>query len=86
MSLSRHVRKGVQDGILRHIYVQQLVASNFTKNRESVEGELCLNVTVSFSIIVVCHCVMFQKQYFEQTGMEGHKQTLRGARLSWPPQ
>ena len=29
-----------------------LVASNFAKNRENVQGELCLNVIIPFSIIV----------------------------------
>ena len=27
------------DGIFRHIYVKQLVASNFAKNRENAQGD-----------------------------------------------
>ena len=36
------------------IYVQQLVASNFAKNRKNIKKELCLNVFFSFS-----HCPLF---------------------------
>ena len=39
ISLMQHIGKGVfRRPILRHIYVQQLVASNFAKNRENVKG------------------------------------------------
>ena len=40
-------------GLLRQIYVQQLVASNFAKNQENFKGELWLNVITPFTIIVV---------------------------------
>ena len=38
---------------VRQLYVQQLVANNFAKNRENYKGELCLNVITPFIIIVV---------------------------------
>ena len=62
MSLRRHTHKGMLIRILRQIYVEQLISSNFAKNRENVQGELCLNVFIPFSIIVClsCRCVMFQ--------------------------
>ena len=50
-SLPRHIRK-VINGLLRQIYVQQLVTSNFAKNQENFKGELCLNVIIPFTIIV----------------------------------
>ena len=34
-------------------FIQMLVASNFAKNQEYFKGELCLNVIIPFTIIVV---------------------------------
>ena len=45
------------DGILRQINEQQLVASNFTKNRKHIKEELCLKVIISFYITVCCFVV-----------------------------
>ena len=44
--LQQHIRKG---GLLRFIYCQQ-----FRKEFRNVKRELCLNVIISFSIIVCC--------------------------------
>ena len=56
-----------QDGILRQINVQQLVASNFAKNRKHIKEKLCLNVSYYFFFqycLLSCCCMMLQKQYF----------------------
>ena len=54
MSIPGHIRKGVLIGrLLRHLNIQQLVASNFAKNRENVKGELCFNAINPFSIISI---------------------------------
>ena len=37
------------NGLLRHIYVQQLMESNFTKNRKNFKRESSLNVGRSWS-------------------------------------
>ena len=39
------------------VYAQQLVGSNFAKNRENVKRELCLNVFNPFFITVCCFIV-----------------------------
>ena len=42
------------------------------------------NYFVVHDCLLSCRCVIFQKQYFEQTKMGGHKQTL-GAGMAPPP-
>ena len=51
---------------LSNTYAQQVVASDFAKNRENVKGELCLNVIIPFfhHCRLPCSYVMFLKQYF----------------------
>ena len=53
--IPRDIRKRVFiRRLLRHIYVQQLVASNFAKTGENFKRELCLNFIIPFSIIACC--------------------------------
>ena len=54
-------------------FVQQLVASNFAKNRENFKRELCLNVIIPF----FHYSLLF---YSEQTEMGEHKQSLGGGK------
>ena len=67
-SVPQHIRK---DMLIRWIItldlcIQQLVTSNFAKNQENFEGEICLNVNTPFTIVVVVlSYVMLQKQKFE---------------------
>ena len=58
-SLPRHIHKGtlirriITSDLCIAVGCQQLVASNFAKNQENFEGELCLNVITPFTIILV---------------------------------
>ena len=53
MSLPQHIHKGVS---MRRNITSDLCTTvgcqQFRKNQENVKGELCLNVTIPFSIIV----------------------------------
>ena len=67
--------------------LQQLVASNFAKDRENVGRELCVTLLFLFiSLFVVLRLRDDpKKKYFEHTEMGGHKQPLTGAHPLPPP-
>ena len=70
----------------RHPCVQQLVASNFAKNGENFERELCLNVIILFSIIVSCLVVTWcSENVFWVNRNGGHKQLLGGGTAPLAP-
>ena len=56
------------------IMLQQLVVSNFAKDRVNVRWELSLNVIIPFYIIVVLRLRNVPKKYLEYTEMGRHKQ------------
>ena len=67
-------------------YVRRLVASNFGKNRENVEGELCFNVIIRFPslpVVLLLHDV--KKAVICVNQNERALVHVRGARSPWPP-
>ena len=73
---------------MRHIYVQQLVASNFAKWRK-FQTRIMFKHSYSFFqyYLLYCRYVMFQKRFLSKPkrgGGGGHKQSLGGHGLPWP--
>ena len=56
MSLPRHIRKGVliRRNIASHLFTAVGCQQFRKESRKNIKGELCLNVIISFSIIVCC--------------------------------
>ena len=79
----RYINKG---GLLRQIYVQQLVASNFAKNQKNFKGEICFNVITPFTITVVVlqsRDVPKSVIWVNQNG--GAQAVVRGSTFPLPP-
>ena len=75
------------DGLLRRIYVLQLVASNFAKNRKNFKRELFSNANYYFFFhycLLSCSYAMLQKNNLSKPKWEAQA-VIRGARPPGPP-
>ena len=72
-------RRVYKTDYLRHIYVQQLMASNFAKSGKNFKRELYLNFIILFSnyCLFYCRFVMFQKCFLNKPKW-GAKRLLGG--------